>query len=192
MLPVVTPRFIPSCTDAALAGLGALARECGSPRADACVGERLGACACAGALRQDRRGGAGRLRPALGADRAGAWQLPHRWRPGSAADAGRGGGALPDLERVFRQLGLPLRRAIEKGVQVGLGTDISGGPISTIWGSGARRRPGVAHAGGWRRPRRAGGTARTEGLAHRHGHRVPSAAPPAVPRRWTCRSGHSR
>ncbi len=29
VLPVVTPRFIPSCTDATAEGLGAIARECG-------------------------------------------------------------------------------------------------------------------------------------------------------------------
>ena len=29
VLPVVTPRFIPSCTDATLEGLGAIASECG-------------------------------------------------------------------------------------------------------------------------------------------------------------------
>ncbi len=42
VLPVITPRFIPSCTDELLRGLGRLASGDRLPCANALLGERLG------------------------------------------------------------------------------------------------------------------------------------------------------
>ena len=64
MRPVITPRFIPSCSDDLLERLGQARPRDRLPCPDALLRERLGAPLRAGPLRQERHRGAGWLRPA--------------------------------------------------------------------------------------------------------------------------------
>jgi len=133
VLPVVTPRFIPSCTDEALAGLGALARECGchvqthcseSDWAHGHVLERYGH---TDTVALD---GFGLLTRKT--------VLAHsvfltEGDMGLVRETGAGV-ALCALSNIyFANAVFPLRRALEKGLHVGLGTDVSGGPSSSIF-----------------------------------------------------------
>ncbi|WP_423065649.1 guanine deaminase [Devosia sp. CN2-171] len=132
VLPVITPRFIPSCTDEALAGLGALAAECACHVQTHCSES----------------------------DWAHGYALERYGK--TDAEALDGFGLLTrktvlahsvfltdaDMDRVksrgagvahcalsnayFGNAVFPLRRALEKGVHVGLGTDISGGPSASM------------------------------------------------------------
>ncbi|WP_181703164.1 guanine deaminase [Chthonobacter albigriseus] len=132
VLPVVTPRFIPSCTDPTLEGLGALARACGchvqthcseSDWEHAFVLKRMGrtdAEALDGFGLVGRRtvlAHAGFLTPA-------DMDLVRR--------RGAGIAHCPVSNAYFANAIFPLRSALEKGLRVGLGTDISGGPIASI------------------------------------------------------------
>lgn len=133
VLPVVTPRFIPSCTDAALAGLGALAGECDchvqthcseSDWAHGYALERYGVTDTA-ALN-----GFGLLTRKT--------VLAHSvflTDPDMAMVRKAGAGvALCALSNMyFANAGFPLRRALEKGLHVGLGTDVSGGPSASMF-----------------------------------------------------------
>ena len=130
--PVITPRFIPSCTDRLLEGLGALAEETAchvqthcseSDWEHAFVLDRLG--------RTDTRGIAdfGLLRPntilahsnfITGED----MELIGQTRAGIAH--------CPLSNLYFSNAVLPLRSALDKNLQVGLGTDISGGASPSI------------------------------------------------------------
>jgi guanine deaminase len=133
VLPVVTPRFIPSCTDETLQGLGALAAECGchvqthcseSDWAHGHVLERYGmtdAAALDGFGLLTRR-----------------TVLAHsNFLTPDDMDrlANRGSGvahcALSNI--YFANSVFPLRAAMERGVRVGLGTDISGGPSGSMF-----------------------------------------------------------
>ena len=133
VLPVVTPRFIPSCTDAALAELGALARECDchvQTHASESDWAHAHALARYGKTDAEALDGFGLL-----SERT---VLAHgNFLTDADMDLLRTRGAAvahcPISNAYFANSVFPLRRAIEKGVQVGLGTDISGGPISTIW-----------------------------------------------------------
>lgn len=132
VLPVVTPRFIPACTDAALAGLGALAAECDCHVQTHCSES----------------------------DWAHGHALERYGRTDTAALAGFGlvgrktvlahsvfltdddltmiraaGAAVAHcaLSNVyFANAVFPLRKALERGLHVGLGTDISGGPSASM------------------------------------------------------------
>ena len=133
VLPVVTPRFIPSCTDEALHGLGALAQEAGchvqthcseSDWAHGYALERFGETDTA-AL--GRFGLLGRRTV-----------LAHSnfiTEVDMATIAGKGSAVAhcPVSNAYFANAVFPLRRALEKGVHLGLGTDISGGPIASIF-----------------------------------------------------------
>jgi guanine deaminase len=132
VLPVITPRFIPSCTDEALAGLGELATECGchvqthcqeSDWAHGYAIERYGKTDTA-AL-----DGFGLLTRKT--------VLAHSvflTDDDMATVKSRGAGvAHCALSNVyFGNAVFPLRRALEKGLHVGLGTDISGGPSASM------------------------------------------------------------
>ncbi len=132
VLPVVTPRFIPSCTDEALAGLGQLAQECGchvqthcseSDWAHGYAIERYGKTDTA-AL--DGFGLLGRKTV-----------LAHSvfLTDGDMAtvrEAGAGVAHCALSNMYFGNAVFPLRRALQKGVNVGLGTDISGGPSGSM------------------------------------------------------------
>ncbi len=131
--PLVTPRFVPACTDALLAGLGALARDEGCAVQTHCsesdwahrhVLDRFG--------RSDAQvlDGFGLLTPGT--------VLAHG-NFLSDADmallAGYGAGiahcALSNA--YFAGAVFPLRAALARGVRVGLGTDIAGGPSASMF-----------------------------------------------------------
>ncbi|MFK7753028.1 MAG: guanine deaminase [Sedimentitalea sp.] len=130
--PVVTPRFIPSCTDEALAGLGELAAKTGTAIQTHCsesdwehntVHDRCG------------------MSDTKALDSFGLLT-----RRSVLAHAGfiseddmdliraRGAGIAhcPLSNVFFGGAVFPLRRALEKSVRVGLGTDISGGPSAFL------------------------------------------------------------
>ncbi|MER8398415.1 guanine deaminase [Mesorhizobium sp. M1348] len=131
--PVITPRFIPSCTDAALEGLGALAQECGChvqthcSESDWAHGYVLQRHGISDTSSLDR----------FGLLRAGS-VLAHanfitpadmetiRVRKAAVAHC-----AVSNA--YFAGAVFPLRAALEKGVKVGLGTDISGGPSASMF-----------------------------------------------------------
>ncbi len=133
VLPVITPRFIPSCTDALLEGLGEIAREMDchvqthaseSDWAHGYVLHRLGCSDCA-AL--DRFG--------LLTDRT---VLAHANFIDSAdmalmAKRGTAVAHCPMSNAYFANAVFPLRRALDAGVEAGLGTDISGGFSPSIF-----------------------------------------------------------
>ncbi|MEO5806307.1 guanine deaminase [Devosia sp.] len=133
VLPVITPRFIPSCTDEALAGLGQLAAECGCHVQTHCSESDW---AHAHALERYR------ITDAAALDGFGLLTrktvLAHaNFLTDGDMDlvAARGSGvahcALSNI--YFANSVFPLRRALEKGVHVGLGTDISGGPSASMF-----------------------------------------------------------
>lgn len=133
VMPVVTPRFIPSCTDEVLAGLGALAHECGchvqthcseSDWAHAHALERYGETDTSALARLDllgRRTVLAHSNFITDADMA------------TIAGAGAAVAHCPVSNVYFANGVFPLRCALQNGVHVGLGTDISGGPISSIF-----------------------------------------------------------
>ncbi|MGV3577026.1 MAG: guanine deaminase [Devosia sp.] len=133
VLPVITPRFIPSCTDEALTGLGALAQECGchvqthcseSDWAHSHVLERFGktdpaALDSFGLLTRKSVLAHSNFLTDADMDRL------------AARGAAVGHCALSNI--YFANSVFPLRHALEKGVHVGLGTDISGGPSASMF-----------------------------------------------------------
>lgn len=131
--PVVTPRFIPSCTDDCLHGLGQLAAETGtrvqshvseSDWEHGFVAERMG--------RSDAE-----ALDHFGLLRDHSVFAHANFLSGTDMDLlkSRGAGVAhcPWSNSYFAGAVFPLREALEKGLRVGLGTDISGGPIGTVW-----------------------------------------------------------
>jgi guanine deaminase len=132
VLPAVIPRFIPACTDAALEGLGRLAKACGCHVQTHCSesdwehGAVLARYGCTDAEALDAFGlltrrtvlAHGNLLPAADMDLI-------RVR-------GSGVAHCPLSNVYFSNAVFPLRRALEKGVRVGLGTDIAGGPSASL------------------------------------------------------------
>ncbi|MFK7867855.1 MAG: amidohydrolase family protein [Roseobacter sp.] len=125
--PVITPRFIPACSDAALKGLGDLAATTGAPVQTHCsesdwehgfVLERMGKTDTA-AL--DDFG--------LLTRRCVLAHAGHITEADMALIADRGAGIAhcPLSNAYFGDAVFPLRRALAKALRVGLGTDISGG-----------------------------------------------------------------
>jgi guanine deaminase len=132
VLPVITPRFVPSCTDAALAGLGALAAECDchvqthcseSDWAHGYALERYGktdTAALAGFGLVGRKTVLAHSVFLTDGDMA------------TIRSAGAGVAHCALSNMYFGNAVFPLRRALEKGLHVGLGTDISGGPSGSM------------------------------------------------------------
>jgi guanine deaminase len=130
--PAITPRFIPSCTDELLAGLGEVAAETASPVQTHCSEsdwahgyglERFGRTDTAtyeafGLLRQGTI-----LAHSNFVDEADM---------ASIAAAGACVAHCPLSNVYFANAVFPVRQALERGVNVGLGTDISGGPSPSI------------------------------------------------------------
>ena len=130
--PVITPRFIPSCTHALLEGLGALTRETGCHVQTHCsesdwehgfVLDRYG--------RTD----------SFALDDLGLLTrhtvLAHGnfITPDDMAlikERGAGVAHCPLSNVYFSNAVFPLRRALDKGLRVGLGTDIAGGPSASL------------------------------------------------------------
>jgi guanine deaminase len=132
VLPVITPRFIPSCTDAALAGLGALARECGChvqthcSESDWAHGYALDRYGKTDTAALDDFGLLGRKTVLAHS----VFLTDTDMATIHAAGAGVAHCALSNM--YFGNAVFPLRRALEKGLNVGLGTDISGGPSGSM------------------------------------------------------------
>lgn len=133
VMPVITPRFVPACTDACLHGLGQLAAETGT-RIQTHVSESDWEHSHV----RNRMG----MSDTEALDHFGLLRdhtvLAHaNFLSGSDMDliAARNGGVAhcPWSNIYFANAVFPLREALARGVQVGLGTDISGGPIGTIW-----------------------------------------------------------
>jgi guanine deaminase len=132
VLPVVTPRFIPSCTDATLEGLGAVAKECGchvqthcseSDWAHSYVLSRHGA---TDTETLDRFGLLARRSVLAHANFLTADDMERVFvREAAIAHC-------PLSNVYFANAVFPLRAALEKGLHVGLGTDISGGPSASM------------------------------------------------------------
>ena len=133
--PVVTPRFIPSCTDAALDGLGQLARSRGCHIQTHCSESDW-----QHRYVLDRHG----MTDTDSLDRFGLLTRRTVLAHGNFLSAGnletihaRGAGIAhcPLSNHYFSNAVFPLRRALEKGVRVGLGTDIAGGPSASSFDS---------------------------------------------------------
>ena len=135
VLPAITPRFVPSCTDALLEGLGALAARHGCHVQTHCsesdwehgfVLERFG--------RADAEvlDGFGLL-----TRRSVLAHCTHARDADLARFARRGAGVAhcPLSNAWFSEGVFPLRRALGLGVRVGLGTDVSGGPDASLLSS---------------------------------------------------------
>lgn len=131
--PIITPRFTPACTDTLLAGLGELAEATGVPVQTHCSESNW---AHGAAL--DRYG----VTDTTALDRFGLL------RPGTVlahanhvtdADAElissrRAGIAHCPLSNSYFANGvLPVRRLLDRGVRIGLGTDVAGGASPSLW-----------------------------------------------------------
>jgi guanine deaminase len=129
---VVTPRFIPACTDAALEGLGALAAERGAriqthcAESDWAAGHVLGRTGLSDAAALDRYG--------LVTPRAVLAHAPFLSGADMELIAARRAviAHCPLSNAYFAGAVFPLRAAMQKGLRVGLGTDISGGPAASM------------------------------------------------------------
>ncbi|MDC7125198.1 MAG: guanine deaminase [Spirochaetales bacterium] len=130
---VVTPRFIPSCSDAALEGLGAFTREKKAYVQTHCsegdwehnyVIDRFG---ITDTEALDKFGLLGR-KSLMG-------HCPHLTESDKEIFLKRGTtiSHCPLSNSYFASSVLPLRSALEKGIKVGLATDISGGPSYSMF-----------------------------------------------------------
>jgi guanine deaminase len=132
ILPVITPRFIPSCTDELLRGLGRVARETGCHVQTHCSESDwahefvLARCGVSDTAALQRFGLLSR-RTILahgnfidGPDVA------------IILEAGSGIAHCPLSNVYFSDAVFPLQRMLNRGVHVGLGTDISGGASPSI------------------------------------------------------------
>jgi guanine deaminase len=133
--PVVTPRFIPSCTDAMLRGLGALAREHGCHVQTHCSESDWEHGYVLGRYRRSDS----EMLDAFGLlTRHTVLAHGNLISPDDMARiAGRGAGVAhcPLSNVYFSDAVFPLRAALAKGVRVGLGTDIAGGPSASLFDS---------------------------------------------------------
>ncbi|MCX5497399.1 guanine deaminase [Kaistia dalseonensis] len=130
--PVITPRFVPSCTDPLLEGLGALAQECGchvqthcseSDWAHGYVLSRFGK------TDTETLDGFGLLTRRTVLAHSNFLTEDDMDR---VAARGAGVAHCPLSNAYFANSVFPLRAALAKGVRVGLGTDISGGPSASM------------------------------------------------------------
>jgi guanine deaminase len=131
--PVVTPRFIPSCTDATLEALGALAKQCNCHIQTHCsesdwqhgyVLERHG---ITDTESLDRFGLLGRHTVLAHSNLISAANMD------TIRARGSGIAHCPLSNAYFSSAVFPLKAALEKGLHVGLGTDISGGPSASLF-----------------------------------------------------------
>ncbi len=132
VLPVITPRFIPSCTDELLRGLGRLARETGCHVQTHCSESDW-----AHEFVLTRYG----VTDTTALERFGLLSRRTILAHGNFIDgpdvatileAGAGVAHCPLSNVYFSDAVFPLRRMLERGVHVGLGTDISGGASPSI------------------------------------------------------------
>jgi guanine deaminase len=133
VLPVVTPRFIPSCTDELLHGLGALAQATNCHVQTHCsesdwahrhVRER---CGISDARALERFGLLSRHTILAHGNFIGDDDLEALLRTGS------GIAHCPLSNVYFSDAVLPVRRLLDRGLHLGLGTDIAGGASPSIF-----------------------------------------------------------
>ncbi len=128
VLPIITPRFIPACTDELLVGLGSLATETGVRVQTHCSesiwehGYVLDRCGTSDSAALDAFG---LLRPHT--------VLAHGVHISDADRAriierGAGVAHCPLSNSYFGDGVFPVRRHLEAGLRIGLGTDVAGGP----------------------------------------------------------------
>ena len=131
--PVVTPRFVPACTDALLDGLGALARETGCHVQTHCsesdwehghVRQRFGR---SDAQVLDAAGLLGRRSVLAHGNFLEAADMA------MLRDRGAAVAHCPMSNIYFAGAVLPLRAMLEAGLRVGLGTDIAGGASASLF-----------------------------------------------------------
>lgn len=146
VLPAITPRFIPSCTDALLQGLGALAATTGCHVQTHCsesdwevahVRDRLGQ------TDAEALDGFGLL--------TGRTILAHSNYLTAAdmtllAQKGAAVAHCPLSNAYFANAVFPVRQALNSGVDVGLGTDISGGFSPSIFDAARHALVASRHA----------------------------------------------
>jgi guanine deaminase len=132
ILPVITPRFIPSCTDELLRGLGRLARETGCHVQTHCSESDW-----AHEFVLSRYG----VTDTTALERFGLLSRRTILAHGNFIDGpdiatlvamGAGIAHCPLSNVYFSDAVFPLRRMLEHGMHVGLGTDISGGASPSI------------------------------------------------------------
>lgn len=133
VLPVITPRFVPSCTDETLQQLGMLAAECGChvqthcSESDWAHGHALDRYRVTDATALDQFGLLTRHTVLAHANFLTDADMDRLVARGSAV-------AHCALSNIyFANSIFPLRHALEKQVHVGLGTDISGGPSASMF-----------------------------------------------------------
>lgn len=133
VLPVITPRFIPSCTDETLQQLGALAADCGChvqthcSESDWAHGHALERYGVTDATALDGFGLLTRRTVLAHSNFLTDADMDRLAARGSAV-------AHCALSNIyFANSIFPLRHALEKQVHVGLGTDISGGPSASMF-----------------------------------------------------------
>ncbi len=131
--PAITPRFIPSCTDVTLEGLGAMARQCGCHVQTHCSEsdwEHAYVLARHGVTDTESLDGFGLLGRqsvlAHGNFLSATDMETIRARQSAVAHC-------PLSNAYFANAVFPLKAALEKGLHVGLGTDISGGPSGSMF-----------------------------------------------------------
>jgi guanine deaminase len=133
VLPVITPRFIPSCTDETLVRLGALAQECGChvqthcSESDWADGHALARYGITDAEALDRFGLLTRRTVLAHSNFLTDTNMDLLVTRGS----GVAHCALSNI--YFANSVFPLRHALEKHLHVGLGTDVSGGPAVSMF-----------------------------------------------------------
>lgn len=131
--PIVTPRFIPACTDATLTGLAELAAATGTLVQTHCSegdwehGHVLERCGMTDSHALD---GFGLMR-----DHTVLAHATHLDDTDRAVIASRGAGVAhcPLSNVYFADRAFAARRAIDAGLRVGLGTDVAGGPSPSLF-----------------------------------------------------------
>lgn len=130
--PIITPRFIPACTDAALAGLGELAAGTGARVQTHCSesdwehGHVLERCGVTDTHALDRFG--------LIRDHSVLAHATHLTDDDRSLLASTGAGVshCPLSNAYFANRPFSARAALDAGVRVGLGTDVAGGPSPSL------------------------------------------------------------
>lgn len=132
--PIITPRFVPACTDAALTGLGELAAATGVRVQTHCSESDwehayvLDRCGTTDAHALDAAG--------LVRDHTVLAHATHLDDDDRRLLAARGAGVAhcPLSNVYFANRPFSARRALDAGVRVGLGTDVAGGPSPSLLG----------------------------------------------------------
>jgi guanine deaminase len=132
ILPVITPRFVPSCTDKLLTGLGLLAKETGCHVQTHCSESDwehefvLARCGLTDTAALERFGLLSRRTILAHGNFIGESDVQ------TIIKAGAGIAHCPLSNVYFSDAVFPLQHMLRRGVHVGLGTDISGGASPSI------------------------------------------------------------